>query len=453
MIRIKRGLDLPISGAPEQVIDVARPARSVALLGRDYVGMKPTMEVSEGDRVVLGQTLFSDKKTEGVVYTSPGSGVVRAINRGARRAFLSLIIDLDENESDQTTFDAYADDELATLSREQVVENLRLSGLWTALRTRPFSKVPDPQSKPSSIFVNLMDSNPLAMEPELVAREHSEDLIRGINLLTKLTEGKVYLCRREGSFAGLEQERFATSQVQVEDFAGPHPSGLTGTHIHFLDPVSLNKWVWSIGFQDVIAVGKLFATGRLWTERVIALGGPQVNKPRLLRTRVGANLTELLEDELQAGDNRVITGSVLAGRKASDPEDFLGRYHQQVTVIREGRDRPFMGYLSPGTQRHSNMGIYLSRFFKGRTFDLSSSTNGSERAMVPVGSYETIMPLDILPTHLLRSLIVGDIVAAMDLGALELDEEDVALCTYVCPGKYEYGPILRNNLTRIEKET
>lgn len=452
MIRIKRGLDLPISGAPEQAIDAARPVRSVAVLGRDYVGMKPTMEVSEGDRVVLGQTLFTDKKTEGVIYTAPGSGVVRAINRGARRAFLSLVIDLDESDAEQKTFDAYGDDELATLSREQVVENLRLSGLWTALRTRPFSKVPDPQSKPSSIFVNLMDSNPLAMEPELVAREHGQDLIRGVNVLSRLTEGKVYLCRRDGSFAGLEQEKF-TGQVQVESFAGPHPSGLTGTHVHFLDPVSLNKWVWSIGFQDVIAIGKLFNTGHLWTERVVALGGPQVQRPRLLRTRVGANLTELLEGELKAGENRVISGSVLAGRKAGEPENFLGRCHQQITVLLEGHDRPFMGYLSPGSQRHSNMGIYLSRLFKGRKFDLTTTTNGSERAMVPIGSYETIMPLDILPTHLLRSLIVGDIVTAMDLGALELDEEDVALCTYVCPGKYEYGPILRNNLTRIEKET
>jgi len=452
MIRIKRGLDLPVSGAPEQTIDAAKPVRSVAILGNDYVGMKPTMEVAEGDRVILGQRLFTDKKTEGVIYTAPGSGVVRAINRGARRAFLSLIIDLDENETEQTTFDSYSDEELVSLPREQVVENLRLSGLWTALRTRPFSKVPDPQSKPASIFINLMDSNPLAMEPELVAREHGQDLIRGINLLTRLTEGKVFVCRREGSFAGLEQEKFA-SQVQVESFSGIHPAGLTGTHIHFLDPVSLNKWVWSIGFQDVIAIGKLFNTGQLWTERVVALGGPQTAKPRLLRTRLGASLTDLLEGELHEGENRVISGSVLAGRNAAAPEDFLGRYHQQVTVIREGRERPFMGYLTPGTQRHSNMGIYLSRFFKGRTFNFTTSTNGSERAMVPVGTYETVMPLDILPTQLLRSLIVGDIVAAMDLGALELDEEDIALCTYVCPGKYEYGPILRNNLTRIEKET
>ena len=291
-----------------------------------------------------------------------------------------------------------------------------------------------------------------ALEPEVVAREHSQDFVRGLNVIARLCEGKVYVCRRAGSFQGLEQEAVA-GNVQVEDFAGPHPAGLTGTHIHFLDPVSLNKWVWSINFQDVIAVGKLFATGQLWNERVVALAGPQVNNPRLLRTRVGANLTELLDAELRDGENRIVSGSVLAGRKVADPENFLGRYHQQITVLKEGRERPLFGYLSPGANRHSNLGIYLSSLFKGKKLDMTTTTNGSERAMVPVGSYETIMPLDILPTQLLRSLIVGDIEAAMNLGALELDEEDLGLCTYVCPGKYEYGPILRTNLARIEKET
>lgn len=452
MIRIKRGLDLPIKGAPEQAIENAKPVRSVAILGQDYVGMKPTMEVKEGDRVKLGQLLFTDKKTDGVKYTAPGTGTVRAINRGEKRVFLSLVIDLDEDESDQVTFNSLDDDAIASAPRESLVENLVDSGLWTTLRTRPFSRVPDPQSQASSIFVNLMDSNPLAMNPELVAKVHSQDLVRGVNVLSRLTDGKVFLCRREGSFDGLEKESFA-GEVSVEDFSGPHPSGLTGTHIHFLDPVSLNKWVWSIGVQDVIAIGKLFATGQLWNERVVALAGPQVKSPRLLRTRVGADLNELLADELADGENRVISGSVLSGRKASDPTSFLGRYHQQITVVREGRERPFMGYLSAGTKRHSNLGIYLTSLFKGKKLDMTTTTNGSERAMVPVGSYETIMPLDVLPTQLLRSLIVGDIESAMDLGALEMDEEDLALCTYVCPGKYEYGPILRANLTRIEKET
>ncbi|MEC8858505.1 MAG: Na(+)-translocating NADH-quinone reductase subunit A [Pseudomonadota bacterium] len=452
MIRIKRGLDLPISGAPEQTIAEGRAVSSVAILGRDYVGMKPTMEVSEGDKVRLGQLLFTDKKTEGVKYTAPGTGTVRAINRGEKRVFLSLVIDLDEDQSDQETFASYSDADIASLDREKIVENLVESGLWTTLRTRPFSRVPSPEQTPAAIFVNLMDSNPLAMDPELVAREHSQDLVRGVNLLARLTQRNVYLCRRAGSFQGLENEAFA-SNVSVNDFAGPHPSGLTGTHIHFLDPVSLNKWVWTAGFQDVIAYGKLFATGKIWNERVVALGGPQVKQPRLLRTRVGANLNELLADELHDGENRVVSGSVLAGRKVADPENFLGRYHQQITVLKEGRERPLFGYLSPGTNRHSNLGIYLTSLFKGKKLDMTTTTNGSERAMVPVGSYETIMPLDILPTQLLRSLIVGDIETAMSLGALELDEEDLALCTYVCPGKYEYGPILRSNLTRIEKET
>ncbi|MDO8908034.1 MAG: Na(+)-translocating NADH-quinone reductase subunit A [Pseudohongiella sp.] len=450
MIRIKRGLDLPINGAPEQVIHNAKPVSSVAVLGQDYVGMKPTMEVKEGDKVRLGQILFSDKKTPGVIYTAPGSGTVRAVNRGEQRLFLSVVIDLDD-ESEQITFDQYDDAQLASLSRDKIVENLVNSGLWTALRTRPFSKVPDPQSKPSSLFINLMDSNPLAMLPEVVAREHSQDLVRGINLLAKLTDGKVFLCRREGSFDGLEKEAFAAN-VQVEDFSGPHPSGLTGTHIHFLDPVSLSKWVWSIGFQDVIAAAKLFTTGKIWTERVVALAGPQVKSPRLLRTRLGANLHEVTDGELNDGENRLISGSVLAGRKVAEPMQFLSRYDQQVCVLREGRERPLFGYLSPGANRHSNLGIYLSSLLKGKKFDFTTTTNGSERAMVPVGSYETIMPLDILPTQLLRTLIVSDIESAMNLGALELDEEDLGLCTYVCPGKYEYGPILRDNLTRIEKE-
>ena len=451
MIRIKRGLDLPINGAPEQIIHDAKPVHSVAILGQDYVGMKPTMEVKEGDRVKLGQTLFTDKKTPGVIYTSPGTGTVSAVNRGDRRLFLSVVIELDSGSSEQISFASYSDAQAAALSRDQVVENLVNSGLWTALRTRPFNKVPDPSSKPSSVFVNLMDSNPLALQPEVVAREHSQDLVRGINLLAKLTDGKLFVCRREGSFAGLEKEAFA-GNVQVEDFSGPHPSGLTGTHIHFLDPVSLTRWVWSIGFQDVIAAGKLFSTGHLWTERVVALAGPQVINPRLIRTRLGANLQEITSAELKQGENRVISGSVLAGRKIAEPVHFLSRYDQQICVLREGRERPLLGYLSPGTDRHSNLGIYISSLFKGKKFDFTTTTNGSERAMVPVGSYETIMPLDILPTQLLRTLIVGDIETAMNLGALELDEEDLGLCTYVCPGKYEYGPILRDNLTRIEKE-
>ena len=452
MIKIKRGLDLPIIGAPEQQIDDSRSVRSVAIVGSDYPGMKPTMEVAEGDKVKLGQVLFTDKKNPAVGFTAPGSGTVAYVNRGAQRVFQSLIIELDDGGDDQLSFKAYDDNQLAALTREQVVENLLNSGLWTALRTRPFSKVPDPATVPHSLFINAMDSNPLAANPEIVASETPDDFINGINILSRLTEGRVFLCRAAGSFAGLESQGLA-SNVQVESFSGPHPAGLTGTHIHYLDPVTLTKWVWSINYQDVMAVGRLFSTGKLNVERVIALSGPQVRQPRLIRTRLGANLSDLVAGELLDGENRVISGSVLAGRTAKGPEDFLGRYHLQVSSLLEGRERILFGYLSPGTQRHSALGIYISSLFKGRKLAFNTSMQGSSRAMVPVGSYEKIMPLDILPTQLLRSLIVGDIEVSQTLGALELDEEDLALCTYVCPGKYEYGPILRDNLSRIEKES
>ncbi|MDX1489801.1 MAG: Na(+)-translocating NADH-quinone reductase subunit A [Pseudohongiellaceae bacterium] len=452
MINITRGLDLPIDGIPEQLVSDARRARSVAILGRDYVGMKPTMLVKEGDRVETGQVLFEDKKTPGVLYTAPGSGVVREINRGEKRVFLSIVIELDESETSSIAFEKYSSEELAGLERQKVVDNLVKSGMWTCLKTRPFSKVPALDAIPNSIFVNAMDSNPLAADPEVVARDNSSAFIDGINVLSTLTQGKVFLCRRTGSFAGLENQSFADN-VQVEDFSGPHPSGLTGTHIHFLDPVSLEKQVWSVNYQDVIAIGKLFVSGQIYTDRIIALAGPQVEKPRLLRTRLGASLEELTAGEMLSGENRIISGSVLSGSTASGVECYLGRHDLQVSVLKEGRDRPLFGYLSPGKNRHSVLGIYLSSLFKGKKFPFTTTTNGSERAMVPVGSYERIMPLDILPTQLLRALIVGDLVAVQELGGLELAEEDIALCTYVCPGKYEYGPILRDNLTRIEKES
>ncbi len=452
MIKITRGLDIPIDGAPAQQIEVGRRVDTVALLGRDYVGMKPTMAVNEGDRVRLGQPLFEDKKTPGVIFTSPGTGVVKQINRGEKRVFQSIVIALDDSDTDQISFALYEPSELDSLDRAKIVENLLNSGLWTALRSRPFSKVPAPSAIPHSIFVNAIDTDPLAANPELIAREHADDFITGINLLARLTPGKLFLCRGPGSFDGIEKQQIAAN-VSVETFAGPHPAGLTGTHIHFLDPVSLRKQVWSINYQDVIAVGKLFTTGNLSVERVVVLAGPQVTKPRLIRTRLGADLQVLTAGELKNGENRVITGSILSGCAAVGVESYLGRYHLQVSVLREGRERELLGYLSPGTERHSVLGIYISSFLKGRKLPFTTTTNGSPRAMVPVGSYERVMPLDILPTQLLRALIVGDIEVVQSLGGLELEEEDLALCTYVCPGKYEYGPILRDNLTRIEKES
>jgi len=443
MINIKKGLDLPITGNPEQAISDGQKVTQVALIGPDYVGMKPTMAVQEGDRVKKGQVVFTDKKTEGVQYTAPASGVVKAVNRGERRVFLSLVIEIDGNEEE--TFTSYSADKLGALSAEDVEKNLVASGLWTTIRTRPFSKVPAVGTRPQAVFINAMDTNPLAADPQVVISADAEAFKQGVTVLSRLSEGKTFVCKAAGASiptAGVEQ---------TEEFAGPHPAGLTGTHIHFLHPVSESRTVWSVGYQDVIAIGKLFTTGKLSTDRVVALAGPQVNKPRLVRTQVGASLTELTKGELKTGENRVISGSVFGGRTASGELGFLGRYHNQISVLEEGRDRPMLHYLRPGFDRFSVMPIYITKLMN-KLFDFTTTTNGSERAMVPVGAYERIMPLDILPTQLLRALIVEDMESAIALGGLELDEEDLALCSFVCPGKYEYGPILRKNLTTIEAE-
>ncbi|MGE8453815.1 MAG: Na(+)-translocating NADH-quinone reductase subunit A, partial [Pseudomonadales bacterium] len=432
MIKLKHGLDLPITGAPTQRIEAARPVRSVAVIGFDYHGMKPTMEVQVGDRVKLGQVLFTDKKTPGVRYTAPAAGVISAIHRGEKRVLQSVVIDVDGDE--QETFAQYAVDQLETLSGEQVRENLQQSGLWTALRTRPFSKVPALDAVPNSIFVTAIDTHPLAADPTVIIGENAAAFENGLKVLGNLA--KVFLCKADG--ANLPGEKLA--KVQSEAFAGPHPAGLPGTHIHFLDPVSASKSVWQIGYQDVVAVGKLFTTGQLSVERVVALGGPVVEQPRLLRTRLGANLEELTAGELKPGFNRVISGSVFGGRTAQGAFAFLGRYHNQVSCLSEGNEREMLHYLRAGVNKHSVLNIFVSKLARTKLFNFTTTTNGSPRAMVPVGNYEEVMPLDILATQLLRSLIVGDTNMAQQLGCLELDEEDLALCSYVCAGKYEYGP-------------
>jgi Na+-transporting NADH:ubiquinone oxidoreductase subunit A len=372
--------------------------------------------------------------------------VVREINRGERRVFQSLVIDVEGDEAEK--FDSYQASELTNLSKEKIVDNLVNSGLWTAFRTRPFSRTPAIDSTPSSIFVTAIDTHPLAADPNVVIAEAAEDFVNGLKVLTGLTPGvNVNLCTDASANLTLPEN------VLQHRFSGPHPAGNAGTHIHFIDPVSEHKTVWTINYQDVIRVGKLFISGELDNSLVISLAGPAVKNPRLVRTVLGANIDDLIENEVKPELKvRTISGSVFGGRTARGPVAWLGRFSQQLSVLEEGDKREFLGWLSPGSKKFSKLNIYLSKFFPVSNLDFTTTTNGSERAMVPVGTYEEVMPLDILPTQLLRSLIVGDVDMAQKLGCLELDEEDLALCTFVCPGKYEYGPILRENLTMIEKE-
>ncbi len=445
-IRIKRGLDLRFVGEPDQTIEAGPAVSRVAVLGTDYLGLKPAMLVQVGDNVRLGQPLFSDKRFPAVHYTAPGAGEVVDIVRGARRRLQAVIIRL-EGDAEET-FSEYPREALGGLDRDVVRDNLLRSGLWTALRTRPYSKVPDPSATADSVFVTAIDTAPLAANPAVVVAAAGADFNDGLTVLSRLTDGKVYVCTATDFSAELPPgEAF-----QRADFSGPHPAGLVGTHIHHLHPVNQARSVWHLNYQDVIAVGRLFTTGRLDTSRVIALGGPLVNEPRLLRTRLGASTEDLVRDQVQRVDSRVISGSPLAGHRATDWAAFLGRFHLQLSVLAEGREREFLGWIRPGGEKFSLTRSFMTALQPKRRFAFHTSQYGSPRAMVPIGVYERVMPLDILPTPLLRALLVRDTELAQKLGCLELDEDDLALCTFVCPSKYEYGPVLRANLDIIERE-
>jgi Na+-transporting NADH:ubiquinone oxidoreductase subunit A len=454
---IKKGLDLPIKGAPQQRYGDTPLVAKVAILARDYPFMKPRMHVQVGDQVKRGQLLFEDRKTDGVRFTSPGAGTVVAINRGARRALRSVVIELTASErrgkpveADLQPFESYSGRPVSELDAQKVRDLLVESGLWTALRQRPFSKVPSPASTCHSIFVTAVDSNPLAADPEVVLDGQMDDFQRGLEALSRLTEGPVFLCRATGA----KIEPGDAPRVQIEEFEGGHPAGLAGTHIHLLDPVHREKAVWYVGYQDVAAIGRLFESGRLPVGRTVALCGPVVIRPRLLKTRIGANIDPLIDEELFFGESRVISGSVLFGRRARGAVyGFIGRYDTQISCVAEDHRRRLFGWMTPGRDWFSTTRAYLSGF-RGRSakYDFTTSTRGSHRAMVPIGSFERVMPLDIMPTFLLRALMMNDLERAEALGCLELDEEDLGLCSFVSPGKEDYGPHLRRNLFEIWKE-
>ncbi len=442
--KITKGLDIPLAGEPKQELTETKLTAKVAVTGPDYVNMKPTLKVQVGDEVKKGQILFTAKKLEKVNFTAPVSGKVIAINRGEKRRFLSLVIERSGN--DEVEFTAYGAEKISGLTAEEVTGQLLASGFWTFIRTRPFGTIANPDAPPRSIFVNLMDTNPHAPSPSVALEGKHDDLRAGISVLAKLTEGKVNVVKSPDCKFAIDE----SDKIALYEFEGPHPAGLPGTHIHFIDPVSQTKHVWHADAQDVAAIGKLFLTGKLDFERVISIAGPEAKNPRLIKTEIGADLDEILQGEISGDKVRIISGSVLSGREAKDELAFLGAYHRQISIIGEPKERPLLGWALPFGELFSVKNVlFTSRKKKLR---LTTALNGGRRAIVPIGTYEKVMPLDILPTFLLRMLAVGDVEESEKLGALELIEEDLALCSFVCPAKIDHETNLRNLLNIIEKE-
>lgn len=453
--KIKRGLDLPIKCTVEQRIEDAPPVHKVAVLADDYVGMRPRMRVQEGDRVKRGQKLFEDRKREGVFHTAPGAGTVVAIHRGDRRALRSVVIELDESELGGGTpaeveYESLAGVELNALTSEQVRAALIESGLWTTLRARPFSRTPDVGSAPKAIFVNAMDSNPLAADPDVVLAGKEEELKAGLAALVTLGGGApVYLCKA----AGARVSAGDVAGVETHEFTGPHPAGTAGLHMHMIAPVNREHPGWYLDYQAAVAIGHFLSTGKQTYERVVSLAGPPLATSRLVRTRVGAAIDPIVAATPADGDVRVFSGSVFNGRDAEgDVEGYLGRFHNQITVLHAGGRRRFMGWVMPGAKLFSVLRVYLGALIPGKKFAFDTDTHGGHRAFVPVGTHDKVMPFLMMPSFLLRSILSADVERAEELGALELDEEDLALCTFVCPSKIDYGQALRTMLTLIEKE-
>lgn len=443
-ITIKKGLDIPVAGRPRQVIDAAPAVTRVALLGADYVGLRPRMLVETGQAVGLGEPLFVDKRDPAALFVAPGTGRVVAVNRGRRRALQSVVIELDESAAETTVFAPPASADPATIR-----DLLLRSGLWTAFRTRPYDRVPESGSRPRSIFITAIDTRPLAADPGVVIAERFAEFERGLTAIADLCDRPVYLCTdTQGS-----EPAVANDRINVVKFSGPHPAGLPGTHIHFLDPVAADRMVWHIGYQDVIAIGHLCLTGRLLTERVVSVAGPGAVNPRLLRTRPGAGLPELTAGEVRTdGAYCLVSGSVLDGFEATGPLGFLGRYHHQVSVLPEGNGGRLFGWFAPGGGQTGVAARLRSLAGMARPRALTTARHGRPAAMIPAGAFERVMPLDVLPVPLLRALLVNDSVAAQALGCLELAEEDLALSSFVCPAKQDYGAVLRLNLAQIEKD-
>ncbi len=453
LIRIKKGLDLPLPGGLDSAaLEVAPEPGRVALLPQQFWGIKVQLLAQEGDRVQVGSPLFCDRRDPAVLYTAPAAGVVERVVRGDKRMVLAVVVKADNftEQAPRPRLDA------ARAGRAEIVAALAASGLWPALRQRPFDRVAHSAETPRSIFVTAMDSEPLAASPREAVRGREEHFRVGLEALVKLAEHGVKLCSSaEEDWSELRSRNGqALAGVTAHQFRGPHPAGLVGTHIHFLDPVGGPRKVWHLAAQDVADIGEFFATGRVPTARRVAVVGPAASRRAFVATRRGADMGVFAGFAAGGGAVRFIGGSALSGRTAQPGTDegWLGCWDRQVTLLSDETTRDFLGWSAPLGRRWSFTNVYAAKFLGAARLRFDTDLNGSPRAIVPIGVWERVMPLDVLPTQLIKALASDDLEGAEKLGALELAEEDLALCEFVDQSKTPVTALLRTMLTRIEKE-
>ncbi len=445
-IRIRKGLNINLEGAAEKIIGTAEPSETVAIKPDDFIGLIPKLTVKQGDEVKAGSPVFFDKQRPEIVFTSPVSGEVAEIVRGDKRKVLEVKILADK----ETQYTDFGKANPSSLSREQVVEKMLASGAWTLLRQRPYGIIPSPAAKPKAIFISTFDTAPLAPDYDFIVHGQGEIFQAGIDALAKLTDGKVQL---NVSGQNNPSEVFTKSKnVQVNKFSGPHPAGNVGIQIHHISPINKGEAVWYLSPQDVLIIGKLFTKGTLDATRMVALTGSEVKKPKYYKLAIGSSVKNILKDNLSEGNNRIISGNVLTGTKIS-AGGYLGYYDAQITVIPEGNEPEFMGWLAPGFDKLSVSRTFFSWLTPNKKYKLNSNMHGEERAYVVTGQYETVLPMKIYPVQLIKAIMIEDLELMEGLGIYEVSEEDFALCEFVCTSKIEVQKIIRKGLNLMLKES
>lgn len=444
-IKLKKGYDIKLVGEVSPVVGSASAPKTYAIKPADFKGLTPKLQVEVGSEVKAGTPLFFIKEMPEVMVTSPVSGEVVEINRGAKRVILDIKILADSNMS-FVQFNAGNPD---SMDAEAIKQTLLSSGAWASIKQRPFGKIANPQETPKNIFISGFDSSPLAPDYGFILKDRIEDFQWGVNALKKLTQGKVYLSLREGANSPLS----ATKNAEIVSVSGPHPAGNVGVQIHHIAPVNKGEVVWGINPEDVANMGKLFKDGVYDAVHTVALTGSEVKEGsrKYYSTKLGACVDTIIEGNVEQGQNRVISGNVLTGTTIS-ANGYLGFYDRQLTVIPEGNDPEFLGWLIPTYARPSISKTFLSYLMPNKKYKVNTSMHGEERAFVVTGEYEKVLPMDILPQYLFKAIMANDLEGMEALGLLEIDEEDVALCEFVCTSKMPLQQLVREGLNTIEKE-
>jgi len=446
VIKIRKGLDIKLKGEADKIFMKAPRSKTYAVKPVDFPFLTPKIVAKPCVEVKVGSTLFYDKYRPEIKYASPVSGVVSQIVRGERRRIIEIVIEDDGKDTAET----FKTGNPGEMTRDQVVENLIESGLWPVIKQRPYGIVATPSDMPRDIFISGFDSGPLAPDFDFIMKEKEEEFQTGIDALVKLTKGKVHL----GLDADYPAAKAYTKARNIEKhyFRGPHPAGNVGIQIHKIAPINKGEKVWTLEPQDVVTIGRLFLTGKYDPSVIVALSGSEVKKPVYYKLIRGAAVSSITKGNIEQDNVRLISGSVLTGKKVEEEDGHIGFSDSQVTVIPEGNYYEMFGWITPGLKKFSVSRSFFSWLMPNKEFRLDTNLHGGERAFVMTGEYEKVFPMDIYPVQLLKSILIEDIDKMEQLGIYEVIEEDMALCEFVCTSKTPVQSILRDGLKLMMKE-